>query len=275
MKPAATPGGLAADPIDRYWIGESHLVWCRDAASCGSIHWGQPTTRDVTDLTRALELADHPALAAGFEVFMDSRSVDQVDWTPFGHLLEYLRGRLPAWSTRIRQHAVVVPAGPSGALLAGMVPLLGVTYSMRFFDDTEPALTWLAWHTRPDSVASAHEAAELARVARGVTPLVHRFRAWLEGALRRPTIEAASSALGLSPRSLQRELRAGGTSFTAEVQAVRVRVACALLAQTDEKVEVIAREVGCVSASQRSTIFRKVIGETPARYRVRSGRPAS
>ncbi len=275
MKPAATLGGLAADPIDRYWIGESHLVWCRDAASCGSIHWGQPTTRDVTDLTRALELAEHPVLAAGFEVFMDCRGIEQVDWTPFGELLEYLRGRLPAWSTRIRRHAVVVPAGPSGALLAGMVPLLGVTYAMRFFDGTEPALAWLDWAARPEMVAAVAEAEGLAQHARGVTPLVHRFRAWLDGALRRPTIEAASTALGLSPRSLQRELRAGGTSFTAEVQAARVRVACALLAQTDEKVEVIAREVGCVSASQRSTIFRKVIGDTPARYRARSGRPAS
>jgi AraC-like DNA-binding protein len=268
MKPAASPDELARDPIDRYWLGETQIVWCRDAITCGSMHWGTPTVRDAKDLTRALDLSRHPALAAGFEVFMDTSGIERVEWTAFSHLFGYVRERLAEWGQRIRRQAVVVPTGPAGPLLAGMVPLIGMTYPMRFFSARDVAIDWL-WASRGDAVAAATEAARLAEQARGLTPTVQRLRAWLDGALVHPTLEAAARAIHVSPRTLQRELQAASTRFSAEVQAARVRAASAMLAETDEKIDVIARAVGCVSASQLSALFRRHVGDTPARYRER------
>lgn len=269
MKRVATPDELASDPVGRYWLGETQLVWCSDPETCGSTHWGHPTERDARELTRALELSRHPALAGGFEVFMDAHAIDRVDWAGFKELFGYVRERLTEWATTIRRQAVIVPSGPAGALLAGMVPLVGMTYPMRFFPDAEAAIDYLAWRARPDALAAIAEVGTLAFVARGVPATVKRLRTWLEGALDRPTVEAAASALRLSPRTLQRELTTAATSFTAEVHAARVRVATELLENTDNKIEVIARAVGCGSASQLSALFRRHVGETPARHRAR------
>jgi AraC-like DNA-binding protein len=46
-------------------------------------------------------------------------------------------------------------------------------------------------------------------------------------------------------------------------------VAGQLLAHSDEKIEAIARKVGCSSSSRLSTLFRKAVGETPAQFRAR------
>lgn len=272
MMRVATPDELAADPVGHYWLSETQLVWCFDPATCGSAHWGRPDERDARELTRALELSRHPALAGGFEVFMDANAIDRVDWAGFTQLFGYVRQRLAEWATTIRRQAVILPNGPAGALLAGMVPLIGMSYPMRFFPDAEAALDYLAWRTRPDALAAIAKVGTLAAAARGVTPTVKRLRTWLAGALDGPTLEAAASALRLSSRSLQRELKLAATSFTAEVHAARVRIAVELLDNTDDKIEVIARAVGCGSASQLSALFRRHVGETPALHRARLAR---
>lgn len=265
MKRITCPEQFAADPIGHYWLGDNQLVWCADATTCGSLHWGQPSERDARELTRALELARHPMLARTFTVFMDAHDIERVEWPAFMHLFGYVRDRLPEWGTRIRRQAVIVPPGPVGALLAGMVPLVGMTYPMRFFARAPEALDWLEWRDVP----AVAEATEIAASARGLAPTVRRLRAWLDGALLGPALDVAAASLGLSSRTLQRELKAGGTSFTEEIHAARVRAASSLLESTDEKVEVIARSVGCASASQLSVLFRRRVGATPASYRAR------
>lgn len=269
MRRVDSPDDLARDPIDRYWIGKRQIVFCRSATVCGSLHWGTPDAADMGELKRALELARHPALAGGFAVFMDAGAIERVDWEPFSELAKYVATRLLDWAKVITKQAVVVPAGPAGPLLAGMVPMLGMAYPMKFFGDTAEALTWLGWARDPVATEALDEARTLAAEARGVTPTIHQLRAWLATDLIGPTLDSAARALSVSSRTLQRELQTASTSFTAEVQAARVRAACAMLAETDEKVEVIARSVGCGTASQLSTLFKKVLGETPARYRER------
>lgn len=81
MKRVTSPDELASDPVDRYWLGETQLVWCRDATTCGSLHWGGPGERDAQELTRALELSRHGSLARGFEVFMDASAIERVEWS--------------------------------------------------------------------------------------------------------------------------------------------------------------------------------------------------
>ena len=266
VRRVATPEQLAEDPVGKYWQGDAFLVWCSDARTAGTVGWGRPTEQDVQHLTRALELATHPALAGGFDVFMDASPLEVVDWTPFSVLASYVRDRVAAWSKLIRRQAVLVPSGPAAPLLAGMVPLIGMTYPMRFFSDRAEALAWLE---RADALPAIDEAAAAAAAARNLTPTVTHLRTWLEGALLDATLDTAATALRVSPRSLQRELQSAATSFTAELQAARIRVATRKLAETDAKIEAIAHEVGCVSASQLSALFRKHLGETPARVRDR------
>ncbi|HTL39120.1 MAG TPA: AraC family transcriptional regulator [Kofleriaceae bacterium] len=269
MRRVDSPDDLARDPLDHYWLGKRQIVYCRSATVCGSLHWGTPDTSDMKELARALELARHPALGGGFAVFMDSSTLERVDWEPFSELAKYVATRLTEWAKVITKQAVVIPAGPAGALVAGMVPMMGMAYPMRFFSDTGEALTWLGWARDPVATEALDEARTLAAEARGVTPTIHQLRAWLATDLIGPTLDSAARALSVSSRTLQRELQTASTSFTAEVQAARVRAASAMLAETDEKIEVIARSVGCGTASQLSTLFKKLVGETPARYRER------
>lgn len=258
---------FARDPIDHYWLGETQLVWCRSPTLCGSLHWGTPHESDVVELMRALELTRHAALADGVDVLMDCRAVERMDWIACLQLSAYVRERALEWNRCIRRHAVVVRPGPTAAQLASMARLAGVTHEICFVGEHEAALGWLDWTTRLDALAAVDEAARFVDDARGLQPVVQHLRRWLEHALIGATVEDAAGALAMSVRSLQRELCKAGTCFTSEVQSARVRVACELLRDTDDKIEVIARAVGSTSASQLSVLFRRQLGVTPARYR--------
>jgi AraC-like DNA-binding protein len=266
---APSADDFASDPLGRYWLGATQLVWCRSATVCGSLHWDRPRARDVDELARALEIARHPALSGGFDMLTDARAVERLERGAYESLLALVHQHAREWSSRVVHHAVLVRHGPAAALLAGLAPLAGLAHKMCFVSDHAAALDWMGWTTRPDALAAAEQALHLASAARGLAPVVQRLRSWLEVGLIGATLEAAASALAMSARSLQRELCDAGTCFTSELQASRVRIACALLRDTDDKVDAIARAVGATSASQLSLLFRRQLGITPARYRAR------
>ena len=265
MRRAPSPTAFAADPIDRYWIGNTQIVWCRHPTACGSLHWGRPDEHDARELTQALELTDR--LAPAFDVFMDGRAIVNVEFGAFALLFEYVRTRMPNWATQIRRQAVVLPNNATGAQLAGVGPMLGVTYPMNFASAVEAALAWLDWQPGDLAALAVAEVAALAAAAQAEPTIAHRLRIWLEGALQAATTEAASEALAISVRSLQRLLADAGTSFSAELAGARVRAAAAMLVETDEKIDAIARAVGCATASRLSELFRRHHGQTPAQYR--------
>jgi AraC-like DNA-binding protein len=268
VKRAVSAAAFAADPIGRYWLGNTAIVWCADATTCGTLGWGQTTDADAAELIQALELAFHPALVQ-FDVFMDNREVAHVDWNAYARVFAYVRERLPDWRTKIRKQAVVMPDNPAGAALSGMGPMLGITYPLQFAATVDDALAWMGWTPGSVGAAAVAEIAAVAAEARAVPATVRRMRTWLEGALEGATIDAAAEALATAPRSLQRELAEAGTSFSDELVAARVRVAAQLLIATDDKVEAIARAVGYATASRLAEAFRKLLGETPAEYRAK------
>jgi len=87
--------------------------------------------------------------------------------------------------------------------------------------------------------------------------------------VRRVTVSEVGRAIGVSPRSLQHQLRQAGTSFRQEVNAARVRAAQQLLQASDTKLTSIAIEVGCASLQHFSTLFRKQTGLAPSAWRAR------
>jgi transcriptional regulator GlxA family with amidase domain len=82
-------------------------------------------------------------------------------------------------------------------------------------------------------------------------------------------VEDAAKALGVSMRSLQRRLKAIGTSFREQASEARLETVIDRLVRTDAKLETIAREVGCSSTAHLSLVFRKSTGETPRKFRRR------
>jgi AraC-like DNA-binding protein len=266
MKRAHSIEDFVANPVGRYQIGRTHLVWCHSAALCGSVHWGRPTDADAAALVRRLEICRHPAMAGGFDNIIDARAMESFDWPAFGVVSDFVRRRLTTLDRLVRKHAILVPPGLVGALVAGLLPLLGPSYPMRFFPTAEEAQAWI---DRPELAVVLDEALQLADDARGLTPLLRSLRHRLDGALKHASVTMMASALGIAPRTLQRELERHKTSFRLELTRARVRTACLMLETSNDKIEAIARHSGWGTSSQMISVFRRHLGETPAVYRAR------
>jgi two-component system response regulator YesN len=64
--------------------------------------------------------------------------------------------------------------------------------------------------------------------------------------------------------------KATGQSFTAYLNHCRIERAQALLVMTDKSVSDISQEMGFCDQSYFGTVFRKLVGMTPAGYRAKS-----
>ena len=263
---------MVANPVGRYWAGDTYIVWCASPTLAGSVHWGRPSERDVGEVMRLLDPV-HPALDGGHDFVMDTHGLEALDWMTMVPTADYLRTRFPIWGRRVRRLAMVLPSGPLAGSVAGITQAVSFVvppYPVRICATVADAASWL---DRDDARAALAEIDRLVADVRGLTPILRALRTYLARSLTLPTIAAAAQACGVSPRSLQRELARSGTKFGSELAAARVRAARALLESSDDKIEVIARRVGCPSASRLSALFRTALGETPAEYRRRLSQP--
>ncbi|MEU7018186.1 AraC family transcriptional regulator ligand-binding domain-containing protein [Streptomyces sp. NPDC046385] len=101
------------------------------------------------------------------------------------------------------------------------------------------------------------------------------FRVALAEAARadEATLPATATRLALSPRTLQRRLHAHGTTWTAEIEAVRRTDVTRLLRTTDLPLDVIAGRNGYADARALRRAVHRWTGRTPATLR-RQTRPA-
>lgn len=81
--------------------------------------------------------------------------------------------------------------------------------------------------------------------------------------------EAIACGLGMSRRTLIRQLQRAGTSFNALLKEVRLGIACQLLSDTDNPVEYIAVSLGYANASSFARAFRNWTGHSPADWKRR------
>lgn len=82
-----------------------------------------------------------------------------------------------------------------------------------------------------------------------------------------PSLDAAAVRLGVSPRTLKRQLAGLGTSFSIlRDQVIRAR-AEQLLLRDDDRLEQVAERLGLSDAPSFIRAFRRWTGLTPARYR--------
>jgi len=264
LTPAPDHGAFVAAPLGRYAIGAHFVMWCSAPDLTGLILWGAPTDRDVGEIVALCNFIEHPAISRDRCTLLDGRNIERVDGDTLLGFAALARDRMPVWSPRTKRQAVLVPDGFAGILIAGALTSLSPRHALRVLPDLATAFAFLENPTAP----SAHAVADaVALDARGGSTLVARLRAQLLLDLGDPAVGDCAHALGLSSRTLQRELRRLGTSFTDELRRARVALAEDLLRLSDLKVEAIASRVGLGTASRLSAVLRRELQVTPGMLR--------
>ena len=265
MRAVASIEELVRDPIGRYLLGEQSLVWCAHPRLAGTVVWGRAEEAEVRRVTRAWDYESR--FEVPYDSVVDLQHLTGVDPGAFACVTENMMARLPRLAAAVRRQALVRPPGLPGAIVAGFYPTLQPGHAWSHFTDDTAAFAWLA---SPEATAAGEEVRQIVAQAREGRPLLGRVRQ----ALRSGAISLAkvASELRVSPRALQRALEAAGSNFRSEVRQARVDRACGLLVDSDLKLEAVAKEVGCGSASAFVTFFRRATGESPGAYRERHRR---
>lgn len=268
MHAAPDAEAYLADPVGAYLGDARTLVFCARPTLWGFAVWGGPAKTELDRLVGLLarELADDVVPHASL---IDARRLETVDPRAFAVLARYLRANFELFRTRVTRLALVRPPGLLGATVAGFYQVAGAPYPVRIFDELEAAAAWL----RAPALARELDAAITA--ASALSPIVVALRRWLEGHLHDASLPRAARALGRAARSLQRDLGAAATSFQAELDDARVRLARRLLADSTSSLTEIAYDVGCASPQHFSTLVRRVTGQTPSRLRLSASRARS
>lgn len=261
MQPCADLAAFSRDPIGKTIAGRSWLYFYFDATFCGFLVWGKPTQADLERLVKVLAVElGKPAHVA----LVDARRVEGAEPRGFRVLERYVREHEEALGRAVEKLAIVRPDGLLGAVTAGFFGIAPQPYPVKLFDDRSAAVRWLGVR---DATKALGELARAEEDAIGVDPLLRDVRAAIEDALDRATLARVAKTLGLSERTLQRKLESHDTTFQAEVNAARVRVAKRLLRETDMKLGAIALEIGCASLASFSALFRRATGEAPSELR--------
>jgi AraC-like DNA-binding protein len=246
-------------PVGKVYADRTCLHFCAGTDLVGCVLWGRP---NADDLAHMLEFAD--AVLERFPLphasLFDVRRLDGFDAPSYPVLARYLATRGAALRAGLTRVAVLAE-GWLGATAEGIPALLGVPCATRTFTSPTEALAWLG--AEPSLLEWLDEA-----FASSTDALLARLRVFLEG--ERAGVDEAARALGVSPRTLQRLLRAHGTTFRAEASSARIRAAQALLSSTDAPVTEIAFEVGCASSQHFSVLFRRATGRSPSEWRERA-----
>lgn len=253
-----------AAPVGRCIAGRSWLYLYPQPGFCGFVMWGRPDPEDLERLVRVLrvELEAPPHVS-----LVDARRVEEADPRAFSVLEHYVRAEHAALGRAVTKLAIVRPEGLVGAVIAGFFGVTPPPYPVELFEDRARAVAWLG----VTGAAFVLEAIEREVVrASGEPPLLRDLRAMLETRLQDgPSLATIAKALGLSERSLQRKLGEHGSTFQAELNAARVRVAKRLLRESPVSLTEVAFETGCASLASFSTLFRRATGETPTAFRRR------
>jgi AraC-like DNA-binding protein len=262
---AASVAAFLADPVGRFVAGRAFVAWMYSPSLVGASHFGPFETIDLDQLRALFPLPLHPALVPPYDVIHDLSGVDVLDRRAFDVLAQFLAEHMPQLVGRVRRLAVVRSAGLAGAAFTGLFHDFGRDrFDGQIFADRAAALAWL------DVSAEARAAIDTMMAPfENAAPVLRQLRDAIAGDPAHITLEAAAAAIGHSTRSLQRHLAEHATSFRDELARARVTAAKARLVETDDKVEVIALQLGFSSVAAFTTMFGRIVGEPPHAFRRR------
>jgi AraC-like DNA-binding protein len=253
---------FVSDPIDRYIARRAFVIWCASPTLAGTTFWGSLDAREAAELVELWEYSR--ALADQHDAIVDASRLRSVDRVGYRQIVGYVRSRTD-YGDRVRKQFVVTPRDDiSGPMVAGLPTFLRLRFDWQLFGSLVEGLRWLG---RGDADRACAEIAPVIDQAVASSQALHEVRAHVAREPLGATLRSVSRALGRSERSLQRELSTAGTSFRNEVRHARAHAAAILLADTDLKLEAVARKVGYASMSHFASAFRDVIGEPPLAYR--------
>jgi len=260
---AASVESYLSQPVGRYVAGPTFVVWWKSAKLNGVALWGRLEEEHVRSIAQALEAELSPSVVPHASL-IDARRLCGGSVAAFNALLTHIDARREVLARTLERQAVVRPDGFAGAAIAGFFCLLTPSYPVALHTDPEVALGWLGLQNER-SIEGEIDA--LVRDCDGTPDVVFTLRAYFERSLGSASIACASNALHVSVRTLQRQLHDAGTSFRAELDQARVRRAKRLIADSTLDFKQVARHVGCGSAQSFSSLFKRIDGQSPSRYR--------
>jgi AraC-like DNA-binding protein len=268
MQPVSSVERFLEAPIGRYYVGRTWFVWCKSATLSGSCMFGRLTKEDLIDLSRFMTWRPQDAgMEIPFDMISDGSRITDIDPEGYNFVADRFRELLTGLSTLVRKHAFVHGAGFLASVMRGMFPLVAPEQSWATFESLEDAF---AWFGREDAAETLAEVRALtAKITHG-SEILGALREHLHATKGATTLAAVARKLGRSDRALQRELKQAGVSFRDELARARIAVAKAMLLDTDLKLETIAQEVGCLSLSHFSRLFRRMANESPSEFRRRN-----
>ncbi len=243
-----------------YLVRRSFAYWQLEHQAFGVMIWGRPEIPDLEEMVAAHEVGADPRFS-GHTSLIDLRSLEFVSAHSFERYLSMLRERRDAWSPTVSRQAVLHHGGIPHAIVAGMFQFLSPKHQVSFFDDPGAAYE----HIGARHVQQELEALRLRII--GTPDIVRRVQGALSELPPKTDVEAIARRVGMSVRSLQRQLAEAGSSLRKERQHHIVRTSERLLEQTELDLEAIAAQVGASSAAHLVTLFRRLRGKTPGSVR--------
>jgi AraC-like DNA-binding protein len=258
------PDEFAASPIGRCLVRPTFAIWCAAPDLHGSILWGSLDERSIREMMSVGSFIHHPDMAARRRGLTDLRDVEHADANVLLGFASSAREQVDGWTMGLERQVLIVPPGLGGMMMSGALPLAGIEHPLKIAHDLEAALAFV---DHPVARSAYAAAAAIVRATRGRSALIDRVRAQLRADLDGATIESCASGLGMSRRTLQRELQSLATSFSDELRKLRIATAEALLAHTDIKIDAIAVQVGFGTASRMSAMLRRERNRTASELR--------
>lgn len=255
-----------AAPHGRYLVAEGMTYWCYGASLWGVTLWGTLTSGCIAQLTAWID-QEHERSYPAYVTLLDFSRLRGVDADAFTRWQGWYEQTRHRQRQRVTRAAIVRPdGGLAAAMVAGMPFVLGPLVPCAVSLDLRAGLEALEV-PEPAEVARALDAMyeDAVRAPR----VLDTLRSELDRNLRSSSLDGVASSLGVSVRTLQRQLQSAGTSFDVEVQRARVRFAQRLLAEGDTKLGAVALEAGFATQAHFNTVFRRVTGETPGAWRQR------
>ena len=264
--PTHSLDALVTRSVGRFATGGGFIAWCAMPALCGLVLWGPLTRGGVDALIRTFDRGEAGGVPAPCDFVLDARRLTGCEPAAYDELAAAIKSRASELRHRVKRQAIVRGCGLLGAAVSGFYAAIDVELAARSFGELALALAWL--DRGCDGLATRIEALTVEIVSGSI--VVEQLRGWLQThGDRRATIDEPARALGLSTRSLQRELNRSATSFRVEVERARLATAQQLLQHTDLKIAAIATRIGMSNEASFSTFFRRVMQLSPAEWRVR------
>lgn len=263
MRRAASVEAFVEDPLECWICTETCVIWCASRELVGAVCWGAPKVEQAQRIVDAFAGVWAPTLAERVDVVLDGRGITSIRADALDLLVTWSRSRVAELRSRVRKQVGVVDDGLTGFTLSGILPIVGRTHAFEVVNDPFVAFDLVGGE---GGRAVCAEVLALAAQAKGDSATLHGQRALLSRECARVTLQSAAAALGVSPRSLQRDLLASGTAFAHELREARFQFASRLLTQSDDKLRAVASQVGLGETALRS-LFRARLGCTPEQFR--------